>query len=122
MLNKNIVIKRLQFVPTFEEGRVVVLKRDCIGYKPNYDWSNQGDPYFQEGCSFLVLYCGCSICLINEINEMGTFSDPVDNVEWCSVEALVNNTPDNLDEDQLPSYYGVIKAADFRNSCLELMV
>lgn len=78
MVHKNQTFRKLVYPPSFEKGAVVVLEKNCIGYRPNSKWSNVTDPFFKKSCLFVVFDCGDSIY---NTNEEGECTNPVDDVK-----------------------------------------
>ena len=93
--------------PTFREGLLVILTKDCtdhtdLNYESGYDPEIE---YFKKGCAFSIIECGVSKYPVSKTGEL---LNPISNEEWCIVEVV----DENLDED----YYidGIVRADDLR--------
>lgn len=107
MTQKTEIEINAEYSPTFREGDVVILKKNCYSYSYVAEFDSM---FFKEKQACLVRECGLSHFFINKNNE---FVRHVDNCEWCTVEVIVENPQEDLnDENDVIS--GVIRVKDLR--------
>ena len=75
-----------KYIPTFPEGEVVVLNKDCYSYGVIADFD---ELYFKEGRLCKINKCGLAHFFVNKKGEKGEL---VKEGEWCSLDAILEES------------------------------
>ena len=96
-----------KYEPAFEEGDVVILKKDCSSYSA---LSPLDSDFFKEKSAFLIIEWGFSHFFVDQNDQ---YLKDVEDCQWCYGEAIVENAEENL-EDENDRFCGVIRVKDLR--------
>ena len=101
------ITRNPKLTPTFREGELVFLTKDCtdhsyLDYEPG---CNPESEYFKIGCAFSIIQCGESKYSVSPTEKRLNF---ISNEEWCTVAVV--------DEELAEEYFidGVVRAKDLR--------
>ena len=75
-----------KYIPTFPEGDIVVLTRDCYSYGTIADFDGI---YFKEGRVCKIKKCGLAHFFVN---EKGDKQELVMKGEWCLLDAILKDS------------------------------
>lgn len=75
-----------KYTPTFTEGEIVILTRDCYSYSTIADFDGL---YFKEGRVCQIKKCGLAHFFVNKKGEKGEL---VMDGEWCSLDAILEES------------------------------
>ena len=106
--------KNLEFRPSFEKGKVLVLKRSCKDYSCKDYRNEEYDQYFDKDRLVTCLGCGFSRYLM-DLSKGGKDNSIklVEEHEWCSIKSDKIDYEGNFDEGK-PFVYGAVRAKDLR--------
>ena len=107
MLQKTQIKLNSKYESAFEEGDVVILKKDCFSYSAISSFDSD---FFKEKSGFLIIECGLSHFFVDQNNQ---FIKDVEDCQWCLGEAIVENAKEIL-EDENAIFSGVIRVKDLR--------
>lgn len=106
-----------KYTPTFPEGEIVVLTRDCYSYSKTADLD---EFYFKEGRVCKIKECGLAHFFVNEKGEK---QELVMDGEWCILDAILEASeiiePGEIFDEEDCLTEGVIHVNDLRETVEE---
>ena len=90
--------------PTFNDGQLVVVIKDCDDYCSIASEFNPFDQYFKKNSILGVINCGCS-----QYTRKNGVIEFIDDEEWCEVETIIEYAEDEFDD-----FRGVVRASHLR--------
>ena len=106
-----------KYTPTFTEGEIVVLKKDCYSYSTiaNFD-----ELYFKEGRVCKIKKCGLTHFFVNKRGEK---QELVKEGEWCLLNVILKDSDIGEPKENFDCEYfledclmeGIIHVNDLRN-------
>ena len=103
-----------KYTPTFPEGEIVVLTRDCYSYSAIADFDGL---YFKEGRFCQIKRCGLTHFFVNQEGEK---EELVKDDEWCVLDAIVEVSeilePEEVFDDEDCLMEGIIHVNDLRKA------
>ena len=110
-INTKVYVEK-KYTPTFTEGEIVILTRDCYSYSTIADFDGL---YFKEGRFCKIKECGLAHFFVNKKGEKGEL---VMDGEWCLLDAILEGSEIIEPEQDFDSYdcllEGVIHVNDLR--------